>query len=55
MEAIMHLIELGIASQLTQGAEQGWFEYGRPGHPKDGNRPTHKNNDHYFFNTKEDE
>ena len=28
------IIELGNASCLTLGKEQGWFEYGRPGHPK---------------------
>lgn len=30
-----HAVELGNASYLTLGKEYGWFEYGRPGHPKD--------------------
>ena len=53
----MPIIELGIASQLTQGAERGWFEYGRPGHPKNGSRHQYanKNSDAHTFNTKKDE
>lgn len=29
------IINLGVASLLTQGSQLGWFEYGRPGHPKE--------------------
>lgn len=32
---IIQVIDLGDVSSLTQGAELGWFEYGRPGHSKD--------------------
>lgn len=33
---VIKIIELGFASQLTQGSELGWWEWGRPGHPKNG-------------------
>ena len=29
---VVQIIELGNASELTLGAEKGWFEYGRPSH-----------------------
>jgi len=35
------VIELGSVSYLKQGSQNGWFEYGRPGHPKDF-RPPYK-------------
>ena len=38
IHANYQIIEFGIASQLTQGSQLGWFEYGRPGHPKDGRK-----------------
>jgi hypothetical protein len=44
MEIIKQIIDLGTASCLTQGAELGWFEYGRPGHPKGYNKPPQKTN-----------
>lgn len=57
MEIIKQIIELGIASCLTQGAEQGWFEYGRPGHPKDFRPPhnVHNEIDNFILNQKEHE
>jgi len=35
-QAKQQTIELGVASQLTQGAERHNYEWGRPGFPKHG-------------------
>jgi hypothetical protein len=54
MEIIKQIIDLGSASCLTRGAELGWFEYGRPGHPKGYNSPPQKIEFH-ISNSKEDQ
>ena len=57
MEIINQILQLGKASYLTKGAERGWFEYGRPGHPKDFRPPYVVNDeiDNNILNQKEDE
>jgi len=35
-QAKQQTIEIGTASQLTQGAERHNYEWGRPGYPKGG-------------------
>lgn len=34
---VVEIIELGAATQLTQGGQLDWFEYNRPGHPRETN------------------